>query len=148
MIIATLLALTALAVAIAGWFKPTQTDTPTAPQYSEQQIADANRNVCAAYDLGFRASSRAGTSSSEDPNQKYMIAINTRLAFNTAADYLTNELSQNPTAAPNVVHAVRNLVRTYHRIILAQIAEVQNDQLQLLYQDIDRDDIAVKNACK
>ena len=71
MIIAIVVALLALAVAAASWFRPTHEATPATPQYSEQQVADAKKNLCDAYDTMYRAIQTAGPPTSEDPNQKY-----------------------------------------------------------------------------
>ncbi len=60
MIVAIVISLLALALAAAAWFRPTHDATPATPQYSEQQVADAKKNVCGAYDTMYRASQRAG----------------------------------------------------------------------------------------
>ena len=103
MIVAIVVSLLALALAAAAWFRPTHDATPATPQYSEQQVADAKKNVCGAYDTVLRAIKSAGALNSEDPNQKFMLAFNTRLAFNAAADYLLASASQNPAAPASLL---------------------------------------------
>ncbi len=50
-IIAIVIALIAVAVAIAAWFRPApKAETPAAKTYSEQEIADAKKAVCDAYE--------------------------------------------------------------------------------------------------
>ena len=52
-IIAIVIALIAVAVAIAAWFRPApKAETPAAKTYSEQEIADAKKAVCDAYESG------------------------------------------------------------------------------------------------
>ena len=47
------IALAAVALAIGSWFKPlpsTKVSTPPAPIYTDQQVASAKANVCAAFE--------------------------------------------------------------------------------------------------
>ena len=148
LIIAIVVALLALALATAAWFRPGPDATPAAPQYSDQQVADAKKNLCDAYDTMYRALERAGTTTSEDPNQKYMIAMNTRLAFNTSADRLLTEVSQNPAGPPELVDAVRRLAISYQKLVLVHTAEAPQPEIDAVYEEINSSETAVKKVCK
>jgi hypothetical protein len=147
-IIAIVIALLALALAAASWFRPTHEATPATPQYSEQQVTDAKKNLCDAYNTMYRALERAGTTTSDDPNQKYMIAMNTRLAFNTAADRLLTEVSQNPAGPPDLVDATRRLAISYQKLVLVRTAEAPQPELDAVYKEINFSETALKTACK
>ncbi len=143
-------ALVALGLAIGGWFRPTTTTAagPTTPQYSEQEVADAKKNLCDAYDTIYRSLEQAGTTTSEDPNQKYMIALNTRLAFNTSADFLLGELSRYPATPADLQSAVRKAALSYQNMVLKQIANAPKDELDAAYSEVDSGHADLKTACK
>jgi hypothetical protein len=148
MIIAIVVALLALAVAAASWFRPTHEATPSTPQYSEQQVADAKKNLCDAYSAAIRAINSAGSVGSEDPNLKFILAINTRVAFNTAADYLQSAAELNPAAPSNLLDETQLLAASYQSMVLAQISQAPKDELDPLYSAIDPHESAIKEACK
>lgn len=147
-IAAIALSLLAVAPAAAGCSKPAPETKTTEPQYSEQQVADAKKNLCDAYDTIYRAVERAGTTTSEDPNQKYMISISTRLAFNTAADYLMAVVEKSPAGPPVLVDATVKLANSYRKVILAQIADAGREKLDPIYSEIDSADAGVKAGCE
>jgi len=146
-IIAVVVSLLALGLAAAAFFKPKHGDAPAAPQYSDQQVADAKKNVCDAYGDMDKAITDAGSITSDDPNQKFMISLHIRLAFNTAADHLFAAADRNPAAPPNLAAAARDLAFTYQRIVLAQTASAPHEQLKPLYDDADSSVAAIKKNC-
>lgn len=147
-IIAIVVALLALALAAASWFRPTHDETPATPQYSEQQVADAKKNLCDAYNTMLRGIKGAGALSSEDPNQKFMLALNTRLAFNTSADYLLSQANLNIAAPPRLLVEARTLAASYQKMVLAQIAEAPGGDLDSIYGELDLHESAIVEACK
>ncbi len=146
-IIAVVVSLLALALAAAAFFKPQHDATPAAPQYSDQQVADAKKNVCDAYTLMHRAITDAGSLSSEDPNQKFMISLNTRLAFSTAADHLLAAADRYPEAPSSLLDASRSLAFSYQRIVLAQTATAPHAELEPLYTESDKAVAQVEKDC-
>ena len=146
-IVAIAVSLLALGVAAAAFFKPQHDPAPAAPQYSDQQVADAKKNVCDAYNLIHRALVDAGSLTSEDPNQKYMISLDVRLAFNTAADHLLAAASSSSAAPPGLLTATQALGYTYQKIVLAQTATAPNDELEPLYTEADASVAKIKQAC-
>jgi len=147
-IIAVVVSLLALALAAAAFFKPQHDATPAAPQYTDQQVADAKKNVCDAYSEMYKGIQGAGSLTSDDPNQKFMIAMNTRLAFNTAADYLTLALQESPAAPSEVSHSARGLAVAYQRLVLARSAQAEQPVVDSIGQEINESESALVQACK
>jgi hypothetical protein len=70
MIVAFIGIVVAIALGVVALLRPAaQAAAPldAAPKYSEQQVADAKRAVCAARDQAFAALAGAGGQKSEDP---------------------------------------------------------------------------------
>ena len=146
-IIAVVVSLLALGLAAAAFFKPKHDDAPAAPQYSDQQVADAKKNVCDAYTLMDKAIHYAGSLTSEDPNQKFMISLNIRLAFNSAADHLLAAAGQNPEGPEALLSSINDLANTYQKIVLAQTAVAPEDEMKPLYSAADASVASIKQAC-
>lgn len=146
-IIAFVVAMLALGLAAAAWFKPTPEAPPAAPQYSDQQVADAKKNLCDAYHATDRALTDAGSLSSEDQNQKFMISLNIRVAFTAGADHLLTAADQNPAAPPDLLKASRDLAFSYQKIVLAQTASDTHDALVPLYDEADASLSLIRKVC-
>ncbi len=147
MIIAVVVSLLALGLAAAAFFKPKHDDAPAAPQYSDQQVADAKKNLCDAYNDMDKATHYAGSLTSEDPNQKFMISLNIRLAFNSAADHLLAAAVQNPEGSEQLITSIKSLAMTYQKIVLAQTAVAPENEMKPLYTAADASVAAIKQAC-
>jgi len=146
--IAVVVSLLALGMAAAAFFKPRHDSAPATPQYSDQQVAEAKKNMCDAYSEMYKGIQGAGSLTSDDPNQKFMIAMNTRLAFNTAADYLTLVLQENPAAPFEVSHSARGLAAAYQRLVLARSAQAERPAVDSIGQEINESESALVQACK
>jgi hypothetical protein len=104
--------------------KPATTATTAAtPQYSEQEVAQAQKAVCDAYNAGFLAIKTAGSKHSDDPNQQIVIALNIRLAFQVAAFHLIRTLDTNQATPHELAQNARDLSSAYEDAVLAWIAE-------------------------
>lgn len=143
-------AVVALGLAIGAWFRPAATTpaVPTSPQYSEQEVADAKTAVCDAYDTTYKSLYAAGSRRSDDPTQTLPIAVNTRLAFHASADYLSEQLAQNPAAPSNLAEEVRKLASASDSLVLAQIADSSKDELDGISSKLDSAESAIKAECK
>jgi len=148
-IAALVVSLLALALAAAACFKPTHDDAaPAMPQYSDQQVADAKKNVCDAYQTMYKALQGAASLSSNDPNEKFMLAINARLAFNTAADYLIMTSSENPAAPSELLNSARNLAISYQKLVLARTSQPTGDEIDTVNSGIREAEASLIQACK
>ena len=119
-IIAIVIALIAIAVAIAAWFRPApQAETPAAKTYSEQEIADAKKAVCDAYGQTQQTLKVTGSKASEDPTETFIIAINSRVAIETASSYLHSTVQSNQAAPKDVTEKVIRLADIYRGAVEA-----------------------------
>jgi hypothetical protein len=150
-IISLVVAFVAVALAIGAWFRPAP-DSPTpldaSPKYSEQQVSDARKNVCSAYNDVYKATSGAGGQRSDDPTLKFVISINARLASQFSSSYLSRTLDDNRAAPPSLIESVRNLVSAYDAIVVGQLAGSSDDEIQPAYDKLDSAGKDLAQACK
>jgi hypothetical protein len=150
-IISLVVAVIAMAVAVAAWFRPAP-DPPAAadssPKYSAQEVTEADRAMCAAYDKVYAALAGSGGQSSTDPNIQLVIALNTRLATHVNSDYLRQALAQNPATTPDLAGTFRKMASAYDEIVLGQLAGSQTADLQQFNDQLDAADTEAKKACK
>ena len=111
--VAWLVAITLVAgVAIVGWLRPLQdhkTSAPPAPTFTEQQIAKAKADVCAAFEKVQHALSLAhshidSSGYAPDPGA----AALTHVALDAGSRYLLTKLAEDPATPSDLATAVRN----------------------------------------
>jgi hypothetical protein len=150
-IISLVVALIAVAVAIGAWFRPTP-ETPavtnSAPQFTEQQVAEAKKGICDAHDLVNRASAYAGTQKSEDPTLEFIISVNIRLSGTAQGDYLLAVADKYPATSPPLDESVRELGLALQETTLLQLANAPQNELDTIYAKLDAADAKVVEACK
>jgi hypothetical protein len=115
---ALLIALVALAVGIAAWFRPTpRNDQPSPrPTYTEQQVADAKAKVCAAVGKLDRAVSVGnGLPKGNDP---LVASINTRQIFDVFSRHLLATLAEEPATPADLATAVRKEADTLAEVVI------------------------------
>lgn len=131
MFVMFLITMVAVAAAVAAWLRPiphNESATPSAPTYSEQQIADAKSKVCAAYEKVQRASSANQTrNGGDDPNLQLLVAVNMRQVFDAGSTYLLKTLAEEPAAPANLAAAAKRLADSYEIITLDGLAGDLND---------------------
>jgi hypothetical protein len=117
---------------VAGCSQPAASDEAAKSVYSDQQVADAKKNVCEAYYKGWNAIQVAGSKKKpEEPSDTIpIVAVNGRVSEVAVANYLFNVVDANP-AAPN---ELRDLVRTlgvvYQDIVITQLADGSKEDVQ------------------
>jgi hypothetical protein len=148
-------ALLALGVGIAGWFRPPQqiehTSTPSAPSYTEQQTAEAKGDVCNSFRLVRQAISLNSnrTSPTEgDFGSTWAIAANSRLALEAGANYLLDRLSDEPATSSHLAAAVRSLALKFRHAAVVFLAEEPKPQEQEVKKDVEREITTVDNLCR
>ena len=114
-IIAIVIAVVAVAVAIGAWFRPVpKPETPAAKTYSEQEVADAKKAVCAAFKDASRGVQAAGRrNEGPDPVAVLTVAANVRLALTAGSAYMLQSLNNSQAAPDDLKSAVKNLAGTY-----------------------------------
>jgi hypothetical protein len=99
-------ALTALAVSLAGWFRsePHNNQPPPKPTYTQQQIADAKAKVCAAFAKLDRA---VGVLKALPPDSDALVvAVNTRQVFDVGSRNLFTTLAEEQATPADLASAV------------------------------------------
>ncbi|OBF19413.1 hypothetical protein [Mycobacterium sp. ACS4331] len=145
----SLLAVAALAVAIASWFRPAPAaDASASPQYNEQEIADANSAMCEAWDATYASMTTSGAKSSTDPTVAYIIGIQVQLAFHASGDYLQTKLQLHPATASELADAVTQLASSYHRIVLLRLADAPESDIDQIKEKMDAAETAVRRQCE
>jgi hypothetical protein len=150
-IISLAVAVIAVAVAIGAWFKPTPEPTsPTvsSPQYSDEQIADAKKALCAAHDLVTRATQAAGSQTSDDPTVKFLFAVNGRVGAISSANYFLATLDQYPATAQDLASAVQATALAYQETNLLHLANAPKEEIDVVYAKLDSADAKFVEACK
>lgn len=109
------IALIATGLAIAGWFRPSQVATPLHPEsptYTDQQIADAKTQACAAVDtthkgVVLQSGANKKDAVSGDPGVAEGQAANSRLAIIGGSWYLRDRLA--PATPQPLADTIRHL---------------------------------------
>jgi hypothetical protein len=112
------IALIAIGVAIAGWFRPSQVAPPPHPAglaYSDQQIADAKTQACAAVDtthkgVVLQSGANKKDAVSNDPGVAEGQSANARLAIIGGSWYLRDRLG--PATPQPLADTIRHLSNT------------------------------------
>jgi hypothetical protein len=99
-------ALIALAVSVVGWFRsePHNNQPPPKASYTDQQIATAKANVCAAFEKLDRA---VGVLKALPPDSDALVvAVNTRQVFDVGSRNLFTTLAEEPATPSDLATAV------------------------------------------
>jgi hypothetical protein len=151
-IISLVVALIAVAIAVAAWFRPTD-DVSTSPttkpqQFDSQETAAADKALCDSYHKMFRSVNGAGGQTSDDPLLQQIYAINIRLATDVASNYMLASLRDNPAGSAELASEVRDLANSYNDVLMAQLANAPKSELDPLYSKIDDADAKLVKACQ
>ena len=148
-IIATVIALIAIAVAIGAWFRPAPKAESSAPKtYSEQETADAKKAVCDAFNKVHQMLETNSSNTGTNPNEELIAAVNTRLAIHAAGDFLALTLHEQPATPGDLADKVRALAGTYGEITVDQLGQASRTQLDAEYQQADSNSATIAEACK
>jgi glutathione S-transferase len=115
------------AVAIAGWLRPMHDrKSSPAPTYTDQQVANAKTNVCAAFAQVDRALGVAQSfSGSSDPTAVLAVATSTRQALDFGSRYLLMKLADEPATPSDLATAIRNESDSYQQLIIGYLDGLQ-----------------------
>ena len=150
------IAVGALALAIAAWFRPIPEQhnphpVSTTPTFTAQQVADAKAKVCEAYKTVRQAvvtsTNRADPKTSDQINE-LPIAINARLALYGGGDYLLKEIEKGTAAPYDLKDRVSSLANTFQVLAINYLAEKSGTKLDQLRQRMEIDTRAIDQPCK
>ena len=138
-IIAIVIAVIAVAVAVGAWFRPMpKPEAPAAKTYSDQEVADAKKAVCDAFDRTHKALEVTnGKNAGTDPTAILAVAANGRIALTVGADYLLAAIDANPALNPDFADAVKDLAGSYRRMAVDYLAEVPATDMNATFQMAD-----------
>jgi hypothetical protein len=147
-VVAIVVALIATAVAIGAWFKPApKPETPATKTYSEQEVADAKKAVCDAFQRTERALNTNSQRAGNTPTDDRAVIANSRIAINSAGSYLGFVVANEPATPPELATSVRNLAGQYQGMVVDQIGDVDAAQLNSDYQGADALVSEVSQGC-
>jgi hypothetical protein len=151
-VISLVIAVIALGLAIGSWFRPPVANTPPqtegTPQFSENEIDRAVTAVCDSYRKVREAITAAGGQTSEDPNVRFIIAVNARLAIHSNSSYLRQSLADNPALPPESARIFRDMAAAYDEILMGQLAGAPSDSFKEVNAKLDGTDVEAVEACK
>ncbi len=149
-IIAIVIAVIAVAVAIGAWFRPTpKPEAPAAKTYSDQEVADAKKAVCDAFDLVHEAVRiNTGRDGGADPAATLAVAANARLSLYGGAGYLIDTLQKNPATPEELSGSVQKLADTFRYLTIQFMINKQNSDLDEPLRDADSATASIQSICK
>lgn len=146
--IAIAIAVVALAVAAGAWFRPLpKPEAPAAKVYTEQEVAEAKKAVCEAFGKASQTLAVNSAKASVNPADSFVIAVNTRLAVQSANEFLSHSIASHPSTPPDLSSSIEQLAAAYEAIVLGQIGDASQPELDASYADADRTSTAIKQRC-
>ncbi|EHB55684.1 putative alanine and proline rich membrane protein [Mycolicibacterium rhodesiae JS60] len=149
-IIAIVIAVIAVAVAIGAWLRPVpKPETPAVKTYSEQEVADAKKAVCDAFDTVHEAVRiNTGRDGGSDPTAILAVAANARLSMYGGAGYLSDILQKNPATPADLSAPVQKLADTFRYLTIQFMINKQNADLGDPLREADSATTAIQSICK
>jgi hypothetical protein len=150
LILVSLLALVSLGIAVASWFRPTPSveSTSSAPQYSDEEIAEATASICSAWDKVFKALITSGYQTSEDPTVNQIFGVQMKIALHASGDYLHAQLLRSQAADSRLLAATERLADSYHQAVLSQLSGAPESEIEAIKSDIREAEGAIKQECE
>jgi len=126
--VALAIAVIATVLAVVGWFRPTPPPPPahpSAPTYTEQQIADAKQSACGAFDVVQKgAALQTNPPPTDDPAMANAQAAHAQLSLVAGAWYLRDHVGA-ATPSP-IADELRKLANTMFDIGINALAGAKN----------------------
>jgi len=117
------------------------------PAYTEQEVTSAVQAVCNAHSLIDRATDRAASQTSDEPEIRGLLSLNVRIGAIISSNYIVETVAKFPATPQDLVVAARDLALAYNRTTLLQIAEASDAELREAYDALDAADAKVIEAC-
>jgi hypothetical protein len=153
--IAWLVAITLVAVvAIVGWLRPLTGQKPTAtptPTYTDQQIANAKKDVCASFE---KVQNALRLAHSHIDSNGYApdvgTAALTHVTLEAGSRYLLTKLAEQPATPPDLATAVRNEANAEQEALIEYMNGLTTSapELQPTLNASDEATATVRRLCK
>lgn len=142
-----------ITVGVLSWIRPTGSADPAASapveeKHSEQEVALAKQELCAAHALVDRATRAAASRTSDDPSIRGLLSLNVRIGATVSAAFLRATLDRNPAAPPDLADAISDVAIEFNNGTLLQIAEAPQPELDLVFKRLDAADAKAERACE
>jgi hypothetical protein len=141
------MALIATAVAVAAWFRPVESASPT---FTGQQTAQAKSNVCSAYTAvhqGVVKNTHLADPNPRDPVGQLAIAANARLALLGGGAYLRDRVAAQPATPPDLAQAVNSMGNTIEQLGVGYLEAATSIVLDPLRHDLDSEVTQLNALC-
>jgi hypothetical protein len=128
------IALIALAVGIAGWFRPVPHNNQPLPKptYTEQQTAEAKAQVCAAFGKLERAVDVANAAPrGSDATAQLAESTNVRQVFDVGSRYLFRTLAEEPATPADLAAAVHKEASSLQDGVIGYLDGLPNTDPQM-----------------
>lgn len=128
------LAVIAVALAIAAWFRPVHASAPT---FTGQQTADARTHVCSAYTTvhqGVVINTHLANPVPNNPAGQLAVATNARLALLGGGAFLRDRLTAEPAAPSDLAKAVGAMANTIEELGSGYLAGLDSTLVPLRQQ--------------
>jgi hypothetical protein len=122
---------------ITGWWRPS---AGASASYSDQQVADAKKDVCAAALLARQAVAKNMHLKNPDPENpvaQLAVAANARLSLTGAAAYLRGRLEAEPAAPHDVANAAGAMADALEHLNVSYLAGQPNSARDQVGHDLD-----------
>jgi hypothetical protein len=124
--------LVALGAAVTAWLRPipeTKSATPTAPTFSDHQVADAKSKVCVAYAKIHRAVDiNAPRNGGDDPMAQLTVAVNMRQVYVIGSALLLTTLVDEPATPGDLAATTSKVARLLQGLTLDGLTSNINAQ--------------------
>jgi hypothetical protein len=151
--VAWLVAITLVAgVALVGWLRPLQEHKPPAAStYTDQQVANAKAQVCAAFEKVQHAVDLADThGGSTDYTTQLAAAALTHEALDAGSRYLLTKLAEAPATPPDLATAVRDGANADQEALIGYLngLSASDPAMQPALNTSDEASATVRRLCK
>jgi hypothetical protein len=140
-------AVIAVAVAIAAWFRPPHSASPT---FTGQQTADAKTNLCSAYTTVHQSvvlNTHQENPVRNDPIGQLAVAANARLALVGGGAFLRERIAAEPAAATDLKNAVTSMATTIEQLGTNYLAGASNVVQDPLRRDLNSEINQLNQLC-
>jgi len=148
-IVAIVIGLVVGGIAVVALLKPVpKTESPAAKVYTEQEVADAKKAVCDAFDRGQKTLDVTGAKVGANPSDSFTVAVNSRVAIGAISTYWRSILQRHPATPNEIATMLSSLADLYENILLTQLGEGSRADLDALYGPADDSTSRMTQACK
>jgi hypothetical protein len=92
--------------------------------------------------------STAGGQTSDDPNVRFIIAVNARLTIHANSSFLRQALVENPALPEETARIFRDMASAYDEILMGQLSDAPTDSFESVNAKLDSTDVEAEEVCR